>query len=392
MNYYIIPKSNCNINIKITLDENIYPYLSFSLIYHLNDIKNQLLNIEKLNEYITVDYVNKIVNPFEFIHTNIPGLEFSISKVKPESSIFFELLEIFHLCYINDILYIKQKINIFHITPNFTSTKYLLNMLREFSDDEIYTENFNYNELFEKFVKNNNCKKYDLFIFEFLEKDYINNYIKNILLVLYIVIKNQANYGTCIIKIDNIFYKAILDVLMILSCVFDKMYLIKPAMCNITNGDRYLVCKTFNSESCNNMKLLQQLEDTLVSNFYESIFCKKEIFSIIDNEIPYYFINKIEETNAVIGQIQLESLDQIINILQSKNRDDKIDNLKRNHIQKCIQWCEKYQIPHNKINDKINIFLENKKDLTIENTDEIEDTYIIENMNLDLELKNSEDT
>jgi hypothetical protein len=85
------------------------------------------------------------------------------------------------------------------------------------------------------------------------------------------------------------------------------------------------------------------------------------IKSLIENEIPYYFLNKLEESNAVIGQQQLEAYDQIINIFKNKSRDDKIENLKRNHIQKCIQWCEKNQLPHNKFIDKINIFLSPKK-------------------------------
>ena len=65
----------------------------------------------------------------------------------------------------------------------------------------------------------------------------------------------------------------------------------------------------------------------------------------------------------VIGQQQLEAYDQIINIFKNKNRDDKIENLKRLHIQKCIQWCEKNQLPHNKFIDKLNIFLNPKKKL-----------------------------
>ena len=36
----------------------------------------------------------------------------------------------------------------------------------------------------------------------------------------------------------------------------------------------------------------------------------------------------------------------------------KMDNIKKNNIQKCIQWCEKYNIHHHKITDKVNIFLQ----------------------------------
>ena len=72
---------------------------------------------------------------------------------------------------------------------------------------------------------------------------------------------------------------------------------------------------------------------------------------------PYYFINKIEESNVSIGFQQIEQIDQILNILKNKNKEDKLENLKKNNIQKCIQWCDKFKIPHNKFVEKNNIFL-----------------------------------
>ena len=192
----------------------------------------------------------------------------------------------------------------------------------------------------------------------------MKQYIKNILLTFYIIIKFQSNNGSCIIKLDNIFYKIIVDVIFILSAVYDKVYLIKPSLSNISKGERFLVCKNFNFGAIMNSNLLLQVEERLsqrLINYSNSSGIDKNIHSILYNEIPYYFLNKIEESNSIIGQQQLESWDQIINIFKNKNKDEKIESLKRNHIQKCIQWCEKNQIPHNKFTDKINIFLQPKK-------------------------------
>jgi hypothetical protein len=61
--------------------------------------------------------------------------------------------------------------------------------------------------------------------------------------------------------------------------------------------------------------------------------------------------------NIIIGQQQLESIDQIINILKNKNKDEKIETIKKSNIQKSIAWCEKFKIPHNKFSEKVNIFL-----------------------------------
>lgn len=67
--------------------------------------------------------------------------------------------------------------------------------------------------------------------------------------------------------------------------------------------------------------------------------------------------------NIIIGQQQIESLDMIINIIKNKNREDKIETIKKTSIQKSVSWCEKYKIPHNKFYDKTNIFLPINKEI-----------------------------
>ena len=376
MNYYILPKNNLNINIFLFLNsDQIKPFISYSLIFYLNDIYTNLLKLEdqidiitnKMNaNSITIDYINKIVNPFEFIHTNVPGTILSVSKVKPGSSLFFDLMEIFQICNITDILYPKNKINIANFTPNFTSSNYLLNMLREENEDTIINEIFDYDMLCEKYIKNTPMLMWsmDLLIFEFKDEDYIDikQYIKNVLLSFYIIVKYQSNNGTCIIKFDNIFYKVIIDVILMLTGIYEKVYLIKPTISKITKGERYIICNNFDVDILNKMNMLDQLEEKLKDYLIDDAkFINQNIHSLLSNDIPYYFLNKIEESNAVIGQQQLESYDQIINIFKNKNKEDKVESLKRNHIQKCIQWCEKNQSPHNKFTDKINIFLNTKR-------------------------------
>jgi hypothetical protein len=329
----------------------------------MNDIYTQIFNLQENNdgdENITIDYVNKIVNPFEFIHSNVPGTVISVSKVKPDSIIFFELMELFQVFNINDVLSLKSKINIAHLTHNYTSTNYLLNMLREENDDNIISEEFNYNNLYKLFITNVYNYKLDLIICEFYPEEYndTKKYINNMVLILLIIIKYQTNQGMCIIKIDNILYKAVIDVIFILSGIYDKIYLVKPSISNVTKSERYLICKGFNNQN----KLLSSIEDMLISKMSNSELMNEScINSMIDNELPYYLLNRLEESNLVIGQQQLEAYDQIINIFKNKNREEKIENLKRSHIQKCIQWCEKNQLPHNKFIDKVNIFLCPKK-------------------------------
>jgi hypothetical protein len=58
-----------------------------------------------------------------------------------------------------------------------------------------------------------------------------------------------------------------------------------------------------------------------------------------------------------MGQKQLENIITTLNIIGSRNNHDKIDSLKKINIQKCILWCEKYDIPCIKLVSSNNIFL-----------------------------------
>jgi UV DNA damage repair endonuclease len=53
----------------------------------------------------------------------------------------------------------------------------------------------------------------------------------------------------------------------------------------------------------------------------------------------------------------------VINILKNKNKEDKIETIKKSNIQKSVIWCEKYKIPCNRFSEKINIFLPINKDV-----------------------------
>ena len=95
-----------------------------------------------------------------------------------------------------------------------------------------------------------------------------------------------------------------------------------------------------------------------------------QVLSLLKDEVPYYFVNKLEELNIIIGHQQLEFMDQLISLYKNKNREDKIESLKKSNIQKCIQWCDKFKIPYNKFTDKVNIFLNGDRNSS-ENGDNI---------------------
>jgi hypothetical protein len=79
----------------------------------------------------------------------------------------------------------------------------------------------------------------------------------------------------------------------------------------------------------------------------------KRILSI---DIPYIFTRRVEEYNAIFGQQQIESITSTLNLIDN-NKYDRLDSMKKNNIQKCINWCQKYKLPYNKVINSSNIFL-----------------------------------
>jgi tRNA nucleotidyltransferase/poly(A) polymerase len=249
-----------------------------------------------------------------------------------------------------------------HVTPNWNDTIYCYELLREGYNDEIVYFSDTSQELYETI----HGKKYDFIFFELDQVIFydLNTYSLKLLEILKIILKCQKPNGTVIIKIDNIFYKPVIDIIYILTSLYNKTSIVKPNTSNISSFEKYIICKNFTVNYSKNevhKKYYYDLLEFINGYRYSN---NLNIQSIIEQEIPYHFINKIDDINIINGHQQLESINQIINVLKNKNREDKIESMKKTNIQKSVNWCEKFKIPCNKFSDKINIFLPIAKEIT----------------------------
>jgi hypothetical protein len=244
-----------------------------------------------------------------------------------------------------------------HCSDNNSAVIDCLNIFRENNND------FNYSYKMDPFHYKKN-DEIDGMLFDFLyfdsDSDIINKdepqkYTTWLINVFCHVLTYQQIEGVVIIKVQNIYEKPVLDIIYLLTGLYEKVYIIKPNASNILKNERFIVCKNFLSGSLKtfeNTNIFNILTEAIKS-YHRGVY----VSSITGNNLPYYFLNKIEESNVIIGQQQLEHYDIVINTLKNKNRFDKIETLKKNNIQKCIQWCEKNKIPYNKFVEKLNIFL-----------------------------------
>jgi len=345
MNNYILPKNNFKLtfsfSFSVSFDNDNPIFLSHTMVNSLNYINTHI----KKYDIFDVNEISKKINPYEFIFSNVSDTSIPISKIKPHSNIYYELYEIISSCFIFEDMS-KTVISILHIGDNPISINLLIDTMRDSYNDNKFFSNFN-------IINDLNIDNINLGIFECVE-DSKNTQINKLIVVLYIVCSKMSKNGSIIIKLNDLTDKATVDVLYILNNMFDKISLIKPLLSNILTNENFVICKNFIGKHAS--IYLSEIEPIALKIINKSGHNPK-IISILKNKIPILFLTKIEEYNAIFGQQQLESKDQLISIINNKNKYDKIEALKRNNIQKGIIWCEKYQIPHNKFSDKINIFL-----------------------------------
>lgn len=366
MSYYIIPKINNLVIINPYIQMNQSPiFTSHSLFLFYNDLKEQLLRINNYyiksshdftidKNTITIEHIKKIINPYEYIFSKVPGSKYSVSKLKPITNLFYDLLEIANTLNLFDN-FKNMNIKTIHISNNFDDSLECIELIRENMKDDNYS--------FHNIDNIYNSSDENKFHYIFYEIDNLyfqdnNLYVLSLIKILLFILKNQEKNGCCLIKIDHIFHKAIVDIIYILGSLYEKIYVIKPNTSNIISFEKYIVCK--NLIYCENKKKIYNKYYNQFNNFiinYHFLDNPKNINSIIENDLPYYFINKIDDMNIIIGQQQLESIDQIINIFKNKNKEEKLDIIRKNNIQKSVNWCEKFKIPCNKFSEKINIFL-----------------------------------
>ena len=368
MSYYILPKKQTMQKINPTFNEGNEPIISFSLIHYMNVAKDFVSKLKnncnavdsevEIQNY-NIDFYCKIINPYEYIHFKVPSSKFSVSKIKASSPAFYVLMEIVNTFNIFDS-FSGRNIKALHCGSNNASTIECMNIFRENNNDIVYEQNIESELSILRPFQGIEMMTIDFLYFEIsnqLDIDAsVNGYCINLMAILCNILTYQNVNGTCIIKIDVIYHKPILDILYLLTSMYDKIYIIKPNASNSFKNERFVICKSFVSdysktiENNNTLKTLRAIINDCMQN-------GKNISSLIKGDLPYYFLNKVEESNIIVGHLQLEQYDQLINLCKNKNKDDRIEALKKNNIQKCIQWCEKHKIPYNKFVDKLNIFL-----------------------------------
>lgn len=370
MLYYNIPNTNYIFNagdFKLMFEDNSI-FISKTVCNKLYAHKEK---IDDLNE--KWDIVKKYVNPYEYIHTIIPGIYKSISKYKPISRAFFKFIEInkqFNL--LNDL----SSIRTFHLAEGPGGFIEAVCKLRENEDDIYYgitlikskkTPGWGFgNKLLNKYkniyIEYGANKTGDILLaenykfcynkykssmnvitadggFDF-SSDYNqqeNNSRKLVFVEILYIISLQKKGGSSVIKIYDSFSRFTAEAIFLLTSFYKKCYITKLNTSRVANSEKYIICKDFRYENIDNYypifyNMIVQLEQ------FESLS------SFLTIEIPLYLITTIEEVNNLLGALQINYILKIIQAIQFRHINPNKINIK-----KSIDWCIKHDIEYNDI-------------------------------------------
>jgi 23S rRNA U2552 (ribose-2'-O)-methylase RlmE/FtsJ len=354
------------------------PKISNSLSHYLYDIKQRIDAHE--NQW---DVCKRYTNPFEYIHTIVPGKRKGVAKHRPLSRSYFKMIELvkffklletqggdirsFHLAegpggFIEALAHIRGNENDRYIGMTMLDAASLREdqgvpgwkKSQQFLAENATTVSIecgadgtgnilSMENLRHCIAKYGN--QMDLITgdggFDFSQN--FNEQEIHITKLLF----GQLVYAVClqkpggcfVLKVFDCFMSQTLDILAILSSLYDKVYLTKPQTSRYGNSEKYVVCKGFIPPSSSSSLLL------LIQAFSDMLDCKEEeAFRFLSRELPLLFLSRMEEYNAIFGQQQIENIYYTLSLMEHKYKSEKMETLVKSNVQKCMQWCAKFNV------------------------------------------------
>ena len=161
----------------------------------------------------------------------------------------------------------------------------------------------------------------------------------------------QRHKGMMVVKVFDMFSRLSVDIAFLLNSLYQKVCVHKPYTSRSANSERYLVCTGF------------RLKDTeaLTAVFSKILARMKENsnsppHSLFPFPIPRFFLDKLQEINAAFGQQQIENIKTTLSLIHNPD-PDRLEQMKKSGIHRCLIFCQKYNLPHGKQISNQNMFL-----------------------------------
>jgi len=358
--------------------------ISQSIYHYLSNMKEKITSREK-----QWDIYKKYTNPYEYIHSVTPLKKKSVSKYKPLSRSFFKMVEIMQTFKIQ----FRGPIRTFHLAEGPGGFIEAIVKMRDCKED-VYTgmtllddqKSDSTIPAWKKsdgFLKSNpnvslengidstgnilSFENFEYVISKYPEKmDLITGdggfdfsvdfnqqeiFIGKLLFAqMAFAICLQKYRGKFILKIFDCFMQHTTDIIYILSSFYEKVFIMKPNTSRYANSEKYIICLGFLHDNHSSFY-------PYISECFKKMLECKHPHRFLNIPLSNMFIKKIEDYNAIFGQKQIQNIHFTLSFIENKPKFDKLDNLLQTNITKCIEWCNRYNLPYNTFTTGSNLFL-----------------------------------
>lgn len=386
MTSYLINDYIINIDIE---DIEIQFNKSYKEQYIINvSLQDYLKKIKmEIDKYIDKwDIYKKITNKYEYINSEIniikQNINLPVCSYKPISRSYFKMIEILNIF---SFQFNETSIKSFHLAEGPGGFMEAISTYRNNNNDKYYGMTLlNNNKNIPKWNKNNSFfinNKSKIVLFDGPKKDG-NLYFKHNLKYLKENLKNEFDFitgdggfdystdfnkqeinsinlifsevvyalflqkekGSFVLKVFDIFHKNTLEILYLLAYFYEKIYIYKPNTSREANSEKYLICIGFKKNK-NYEEIINK-----IYNSFENL-SENKLVQIFNHNMNIFFLNKMQDINAIYGQQQIENILQTINYICDKsiNLNERIDKIKLSNLNKCIKWCKDYNQPINQV-------------------------------------------
>lgn len=370
------------------------PSINWSAFIHLQISKDKI-------EYHSDkwDTKRRLTNPYEFIHTPPPNSSTPVCKLQPLSRAYFKMIEIIHEYGINKMpMFVSSTpIKTYHLAEGPGGFIESIVNLRRNPSDQYYgmtllddtpaTPGWKKAAVFLKrnpnviieygedgtgnlLMPKNLLKNYR----EHAESadiitadggfDFSVDYGKQELTASWLIFAQichailiQKPGGVFIIKMFDLFHNVSIEFLYMLSIYYESVSIFKPLTSREANSEKYIVCRGFRNQFAHLIN-----KDMLVSKMIAALqYGIDSKYAMVPNQLllrrpPLFYINAIEEANIMLAQRQIHNIENTLNVILlsysttsyhgSHTYNHKFELIKRQNIQKCIQWCIRHGLPY----------------------------------------------
>jgi cap1 methyltransferase len=163
-----------------------------------------------------------------------------------------------------------------------------------------------------------------------------------------IISLNILRKGGCFIcKVFDLFSISMIQILYIMYCSFEQMYIYKPETSRPANSEKYIICMYYKDNLTHDDKdyLLQ-----IIEKWQELAQTLTENDSVMFNhlKIDNKFINLLNEYNQQYMDTQLFYLRNTLNLIETKIEKEKYYEIIHEQVKNAMKWCNKYEVEINK--------------------------------------------